>query len=76
MVQWQEATANLPAGTRFPEVWPPQLRRTIERRDRPIAKVDVEDLLEQYANDPLTVLVTTDPNGRLGWIPIDGYFIT
>lgn len=74
MVQWQEASAPLPQGTRFPEVWPQKLRKTIEFISRPIAKADVEAVLEKYASEPVEVLVTPDPNGLLGWTPIDSYF--
>jgi hypothetical protein len=76
MVQWQEVSAPLPAGTDFPSVWPPRLRRTIELVSRPIGKTDVEAVLAEHAVEPLDVLVTPDPNGLVGWTPIDAYFIT
>jgi len=75
-IQWQEKSAPLPAGTRFPEVWPERQRKYIELISRPIAKVDVQAVLDAYANDPVEVLVTPDPNGLVGWTPIDSYFIT
>ena len=74
MVQWQEVSAPLPTGARFPDVWPEKLRRTIEFISRPIAKADVEALLAKYASEPIEVLVTPDPNGLLGWTPVDSYF--
>ena len=76
MVQWQELSAPLPAGTNFPDVWPPRLRRSIELVTRPVAKADVTALLDKEANQPAEVLVTPDPNGLVGWTPIDDFFIT
>jgi len=75
-VQWQETSAPLPPGAKFPDKWPPQLRKAIELISRPIARVDVDQVLEKYASEPLTVLVTKDPAGLMGWTPIDAFFIT
>lgn len=75
-VQWQELSAPLPQGTRFPESWPAKLRKSIELVTRRIAKVDVEQVLSKYASDPITVLVTRDPAGLVGWTPIDDFFST
>ena len=75
-VQWQELSAPLPSGTRFPEEWPERLRRTIELTTRRIARADVEQVLEQYANSPIEILVTPDPAGIVGWKSLDAYFIT
>lgn len=75
-VQWQEVDAPLPPGTNFPDVWPPEMRRSIELVTRPVAKADVDALLSSYAREPITVLVTPDPAGRVGWTPVDDYFIT
>lgn len=76
LVQWQERSATLPQGTKFPTIWPPQLRKAIELISRPIAKVDVEAVLNRYASEPMSVLVTRDPAGLVGWTPIDSFFIT
>jgi hypothetical protein len=73
-VQWQETDTPLPAGTHFPDSWPPELRRKIERTDRAIAKYDVNALLYREAKRPITVLVSPDPAGELGWVPIEAYF--
>jgi hypothetical protein len=76
MVQWQERGAPLPPGTDFPAVWPPEMRKSIELVTRPIAKADVDAVLEEHATEPLSVLVTPDPNGLVGWTPVDSFFIT
>lgn len=74
LVQWQEMDTPLPPTTRFPEVWPPDYRAPLERLDRPIAKADVQELLSVKARRPVTVLVTRDPNGLVGWTAFDVYF--
>lgn len=74
-VQWQEANQPLPPSTDFPEKWPPELRVSIELVTRPIAKADVQRLLAQRARQPMSVLVTPDPAGIVGWTELDVYFI-
>ena len=73
-VQWQETDYPLPPGARFPDKWPPELRCSLERTDRPIAKADVDKVLASNARRPATILVTTDPAGLLGWTTLDDYF--
>lgn len=73
-VQWQETDTPLPPGVRFPETWPPSMRKKIERMDREISRVDVQKVLSTYATRPITVMVTNDVGGILGWTLIDDYF--
>jgi hypothetical protein len=75
-LQWQEQDASLPAGTSFPDAWPPELRAYLERTDRPVAKSDVLKVLSSKAKNPTEVLVTKDPGGTVGWAKIDDYFRT
>jgi hypothetical protein len=75
-VQWQEAGAELPKGTRFPETWPPELRQYIELVSRKIARVDVEAVLSAQAVNPVNVLVTRDPAAQVGWAELDDVFLT
>ena len=74
LVQWQELGSVLPAGTKFPEVWPPSLRAQITLTTRPSCAQDVQDLLRNRARRPVEVLVTTDPAGILGWTKLEDYF--
>jgi len=74
LVQWQEIDSPLPPGVRFPHVWPPELRASIEFLSRPVAKSDVLSLLKERARQPTNVLVTTDPGGVLGWTKLDEFF--
>lgn len=76
MVQWQEAGQPLPPGTFFPTTWPPELRATLELVTRPISRADVDTLLTAKAATPMSVLVTRDPNGIVGWTALDDFFPT
>lgn len=73
-VQWQEAGYALPPTTKFPSSWPPELRFSLERTDRPISLADVQKVLASRAVKPLNILVTPDPGAELGWMPIEDYF--
>ena len=75
-VQWQEVDQPLPPNTNFPEVWPPELRFYFELTTRPIAKADVMKVLAAKARKPMTVLVTKDPAGQVGWTELDTFFLT
>jgi len=73
-VQWQEQGMPLPAGTDFPNSWPPSLREHLALTSRPIARSDVEQLLRHKARQPTSVLVTRDPAARVGWTELDVFF--
>ena len=73
-VQWQEQDAPLPAGTRFPTKWPPEMRAPVVLISRPIAKSDVTALLAVKAKNPTSVLVTSDPAALVGWTELDAFF--
>lgn len=74
VVKWQELGQPLPTGTSFPDVWPPQLTAKIELVTRPVARVDVENVLSAKAINPTNVLVTRDPNGLVGLQTLDNFF--
>lgn len=74
LVQWQEMDAPLPAGTTFPEVWPPDMRWPIELISRPVARADVDAVLRVRAINPTGVMCTRDPAGIVGWIPVEDFF--
>lgn len=76
LVQWQEADAPLPKNADFPVVWPPSMRLTLERTDRPIAKSDVTKAVAAKASNPVEVLVTRDLGGIVGWVKLNDFFVT
>lgn len=75
MIQWQETDQPVPPNVTFPQIWPPEQRFFLENLTRPIAKADVNKVLESKARKPLNVLVTPDPAGVVGWTPLDDFFI-
>lgn len=74
LVQWQDADAPLPPGTNFPTVWPPTLRAAVTLISRPISRTDVDAVLSAKARNPVSVLVTRDPAGLVGWTAINEFF--
>lgn len=75
-IQWQEMDQPLPPTTNFPAVWPPEMRFYLELITRPIAKADVNAVVQRQARKPTNVLVTPDPGGLVGWTPVDAFFVT
>lgn len=73
-VQWQEVDSPLPPGTDFPETWPPEMRKKVELVSRPVARVDVDQVVTQFARQPENILCTRDPAGIIGYTPIDDFF--
>jgi hypothetical protein len=73
-VQWQNPTAPLPPGVRFPETWPPELRHRFESVNKPILKDDVLNYVTQKCPNAVNILVTPDPSATLGWTQIDVLF--
>ena len=72
-VQWQELDAPLPPNTRFPDVWPPELRVRIEHVTRDISRTDIDEVLAANAKNPTSVLFTKDAGAKYGWTPIEDY---
>jgi hypothetical protein len=73
-VRWQDPTAPLPPGVRFPATWPPELQYFIQFITRPIAKTDVLSMVKERTPNALNILVTPDPAGLVGWCKIDDFF--
>lgn len=74
VVIWQEMNAPLPAGTFFPTTWPPELKKSVELTTRPVARADIDKVLEVHAKNPTSIMCTRDPEGVLGLTPIDQFF--
>lgn len=79
-VRWTEAGEPLPprtagAPTRFPENWPPTLEGSVQLLGRPIARTDVDAMLQAQAKKPMDVMCTNDVGLRVGWTPIDQFFL-
>ncbi len=74
-VQWQELDAPLPPNTSFPEQWPPDMRHWLEFIGRPVCRADVDVTVENQASNSINVMVTRDPAARVGWTPVDDFFV-
>lgn len=74
-VRWQDPTAPLPPGVRFPTSWPPSLQYFIQLLTRPITYTDVTTLVASRTPNALNILVTKDPAGLVGWAKLDDYFV-
>lgn len=66
-VLWQEVDHDLPANTPFPTKWPPELKTRVEVLNRPVGKADVDAALRAHAKKPVTIMVTSDPGGEVGF---------
>jgi hypothetical protein len=74
-VRWQDPTAPLPPGVRFPTTWPPELQYYIQFITRPVAKSDVLAVVAARTANALNVMVTPDPAALLGWTKVNDYFV-
>ena len=74
-VRWQDPTAPLPPGVRFPKTWPPELQYFIQFITRPVAQRDVLKVVNDRTKNALNIMVTKDPAGLLGWTKVDDYFV-
>lgn len=73
-VRWQEVNTPLPPDLDYPSQWPPTQQVRLTRYDRLVAKVDIDVELRRVARNPVSVTVTKDPAGLVGWTKLDDYF--
>lgn len=74
-VRWQDPTAPLPPGVRFPKTWPPELQYFLQFITRPIAKKDVLKVVGDRTKNAVNVMVTRDPAALLGWTKLEDHFV-
>lgn len=72
-IRWQDGGGTPPRNIELGKPWPPELTTLLEL-DRPIGKDDVMTLVRSRAANPVSVLVTPDRAGVVGWSAIDTYF--
>ena len=63
-VRWQDPTAPLPAGIRFPTTWPPELQYFIQFLSRPVGKADAMKVVNDRTPNAVNIMVTSDPADR------------
>lgn len=73
LARWHEVGKPLPPGTEFPAKWPAQQQTPIAL-SRPIDKSDVLDAILSITPSPVSILVTSDPAGLVGWTELEVYF--
>jgi len=74
-IQWQELDQPLPPTANFPAEWPPKQRYWLEFIGRRVSKADVDAAVEHQARTAHNVMVTKDPGARVGWTPVDLFFV-
>lgn len=72
-LRWQVVGLPLPPGSNFPEVWPARQEMPLAM-NRPIAKSDVLDAIASVTPSAVSILVTSDPAGLVGWTELEVYF--
>lgn len=74
-IRWQDPTAPLPPGVRFPETWPPTLQFFLQLITRPIAKTDVQTVVNGKTANAVNIMVTPDPAALVGWTQLGSFFV-
>lgn len=74
-IQWQELGVPLANDTSFPDKWPPEMRFWLEFIGRRVSRADVDVTLQNQAVNAHNVLITKDPSARVGWTPVDDFFV-
>jgi hypothetical protein len=71
-VRWINVGGQGPSRVELGRGWPPESTYVI-RAESPISRLQVDEVLAQNATNPISVMVTRDPNGVVGWTEVDVY---
>lgn len=71
-IRWQDVGGKPPARVELGKGWPANQTYQLEL-ERPISRADVDDVLRNNASNPVSVMVTPDPAGVVGWTLVDDY---
>lgn len=71
-IRWVNVGGAVPSRVELGVGWPPEQTFTL-RMERPISRLDVEEVLAQRAVNPASVMVTRDRRGVTGWTLLDAY---
>lgn len=71
-IRWMEIGGVPPSRIELKDAggWPPQ-QEFILRQDRPISRNDVDIVLGKQATNPVSVTVTSDERGIVGWTELE-----
>lgn len=71
-LRWQDVGGQPPPRIELGKGWP--VETTIHLvQDRPFASSDVDEFFENNTINPVTIHVTKDPNGELGWYELNAF---
>jgi hypothetical protein len=71
-IRWQDVGGKPPPRIELGKGWPPD-QTFLLQLERRISRADVDDVLRTNASNPVSVMVTPDPLGVVGWTLIDDY---
>ncbi len=71
-IRWMEVGGKPPSRIEIKDAggWPPS-QEFILRQDRPVSRQDVDLVLREQAKNPVSVTVTRDERGVVGWTELD-----
>ncbi len=70
-IRWQDVGGQPPPRIQITN-WPESQSFLLEL-ERAIARADVDTVLLDNASNPVSVMVTPDPNGEVGWTLLEDY---
>lgn len=71
-IRWQDVGGKAPPRIELGKGWPPTQTYQLEL-ERRIARADVDEVLRTNAVNPVSIMVTPDRLGVVGWTLIDDY---
>jgi hypothetical protein len=71
-IRWQDVGGRPPPRIELGKGWPSNQTYFLEL-ERKITRLDVDDALRNNAKNPVSVMVTPDPNATVGWTLINDY---
>ena len=69
-IRWQDVGGDPPTRIELGQGWP-ALETFLLEQELPIAREDVNKVTETQASNPVSIQVTLDRNGVVGWTEID-----
>ncbi len=72
-IRWEDVGGIAPPTIELGKGWPPTQMFLLEKADLPIAREDVDVVVETQANNAVNVQVTPDVNGVVGWTLVDDF---
>lgn len=71
-IRWQDIGGSRPTHIQLGLGWPTDQSFLLEL-ERPIARADVDIVTSTQAQNPVSIMVTRDPEGIVAWTLVDSY---